>query len=133
MLKIMSDFEQDLMTNEHVGSQLYTCMIFICLGYSSRKKNILIGGGLRTYLFKIPGLELLGIWRIWRILTRALENPKNVHFNKLLLTKVCNAWAKKSIKELCLMALKLVQNLKETGLCFLKIFVFWLKNSDFIL
>ena len=60
-LKIMSDFEQDLMTNEHVGSQLYTCMIFICLGYSSRKKNILIGGGLRTYLFKIPGLKLLGI------------------------------------------------------------------------
>ena len=40
---------------------------------------------------------------------------------------------KKSIEELCLMALKLVQNLKETGLCFLKIFVYWLKNSDFIL
>ena len=62
-------------------------------------------------------------WRIWQILTWALENPKNLHFNRLLLTKVCNAWAKKSIEELCLMALKLMQNLKETGLCFLKIFV----------
>ena len=31
------------------------------------------------------------------------------------------------------MALKLMQNLKETGLCFLKIFVYWLKNSNFIL
>ena len=72
-------------------------------------------------------------WGIWQILTRALENPKNLHFNRLLLTKVCNAWAKKSIEELCLMALKLMQNLKETGLCFLKIFVYWLKNSNFIL
>ena len=59
-------------------------------------------------------------WGIWWILTQALENPKNLHFNRLLLTKVCNAWAKKSIEELCLMALKLMQNLKETGLCFLK-------------
>ena len=48
------------------------------------------------------------------------ENPKNLHFNRLHLTKVCNAWAKKGIEELCLMALKLMQNLKETGLCFLK-------------
>ena len=53
----------------------------------------------------------------------ALENPKTLHFNKLLLAKVYNAWAKKSIGELCLMALKLMQNLKETDLCFLKIFV----------
>ena len=62
-------------------------------------------------------------WGIRQILTRALKNPKNLHFNRLLLTKVYNAWAKKSIEELCLMALKLMQNLKETGLCFLKIFV----------
>ena len=39
---------------------------------------------------------------------------------RLLLTRVCNAWAKKSIEELCLMALNLMQNLKETGLCSLK-------------
>ena len=45
-------------------------------------------------------------WGIWRILTRALENLKNLHFNGLLLNKVYNVWAKKSIEELCLMALK---------------------------
>ena len=72
-------------------------------------------------------------WRIRQILTRALKNPKNWHFNRLLLTKVYNAWAKKSIEELCLMALKLMQDLKETDLCFLKIFVYRLKNSNFIL
>ena len=62
-------------------------------------------------------------WGIWQMLTRALENPKNLRFNRLLLTKVFNAWAKKSIEEICLMALKLMQNLKEIGLYFLKIFV----------
>ena len=46
-------------------------------------------------------------WRIWRILTRALENLKNLHFNGLLLTKVYNFRAKKSIEELCLMALNI--------------------------
>ena len=44
-------------------------------------------------------------WGIWQILTRALENLKNLHFNGLLLNKVYNVWAKKSIEELCLMAL----------------------------
>ena len=38
-------------------------------------------------------------------LTQALENLKNLHFNGLLLNKVYNVWAKKSIEELCLMAL----------------------------
>ena len=46
-------------------------------------------------------------WGIWRILTRALKNLKNLHFNGLLLNKVYNVWAKKSIEELCLMALKI--------------------------
>ena len=46
-------------------------------------------------------------WGIWRILTRALENLKNLHFNGLLLTKVYNVWAKKSTEELCLMALNI--------------------------
>ena len=36
---------------------------------------------------------------------RALKNLKNLYFNGLLLNKVYNAWAKKSIGELCLMAL----------------------------
>ena len=36
------------------------------------------------------------IWGIWRILTRALKNLKNFHFNGLTLTKVYyNTWAKK--------------------------------------
>ena len=34
-------------------------------------------------------------WRIWQILTRALENLKNLTFNGLLLSKVYNVWPKK--------------------------------------
>ena len=34
-------------------------------------------------------------WRIWWILTRALESLKNFHFNVLLLSKVYIVWAKK--------------------------------------
>ena len=45
--------------------------------------------------------------RNWQILTRELENPKNLHFNRLLLTKVYNAWPKKRIEELCLIAWKI--------------------------
>ena len=44
---------------------------------------------------------------IWRILTRALGSLKNLHFNGMLLTKVCNVWAKRRTEELCLMALKI--------------------------
>ena len=44
-------------------------------------------------------------WRIWGTVTWALENLKNLHFDELLLTKVHNVWAKKSIEKLCLMAL----------------------------
>ena len=36
---------------------------------------------------------------------------KNLHFNGLLLTKVCNIWAKKSIGEFCLMT----QNIEATS------------------
>ena len=46
-------------------------------------------------------------WGIWRSLTGALENLKNLHFNELLLNKLYNAWAKKSIGELCLVALNI--------------------------
>ena len=35
----------------------------------------------------------------------ALKNLKTLHFNGLLLNKVYNVWAKKSVGELCLMAL----------------------------
>ena len=44
-------------------------------------------------------------WGLWWVLTQALENLKNLHFNGLSLTKVCNAWVKKRAEELCLMAL----------------------------
>ena len=47
------------------------------------------------------------IWRIWQILTRALKNLKNLNFNEQFLTKVYNAWTKKSTEELCLIALKI--------------------------
>ena len=46
-------------------------------------------------------------WVIWWILGQALKNLKNLNFNELLLTKVYNAWAKKSTEELCLIALKI--------------------------
>ena len=46
-------------------------------------------------------------WGILRILTAALQNLKNLHFNGLLLTKVYIVWAKKSTGELYLMALKI--------------------------
>ena len=39
------------------------------------------------------------IWGIWRILTRAVENLKNLNFNELLLTKAYNVWAKKKYRE----------------------------------
>ena len=35
-------------------------------------------------------------WGIWQIFTRALESLKNMHFNGLHLTKVCNVSAKKA-------------------------------------
>ena len=44
-------------------------------------------------------------WGLRWVLTQALENLKNLHFNGLSLTKVCNAWVKKRAEELCLMAL----------------------------
>ena len=47
-------------------------------------------------------------WGLWRILTRALENLKKLHFNGLLLNKVYNIWdKKKSVAEFCLMALNI--------------------------
>ena len=46
-------------------------------------------------------------WGIWRSLTWALKNLKNLHFNGILLNKVYNVWSKESIGELCLMALNI--------------------------
>ena len=52
-----------------------------------------------------------------RILTRALKNLKNLHFNELLLTKVYNVRTKKNIQELCLMALKIDVNFEGKLTC----------------
>ena len=46
-------------------------------------------------------------WVIWWILSQALENLKNLNFNKLLLTKVYNVWAQKNTEELFLIALQI--------------------------
>ena len=63
-------------------------------------------------------------WEIWRILTRALKNLKNLHFNGLLLTKIYNAWAKRSY---VWWHWRLMQNLKENWLALSK--TFWLQNE----
>ena len=34
-------------------------------------------------------------WGIWGILTREIENPKALHFNGMILTKVYNFWTKR--------------------------------------
>ena len=55
-------------------------------------------------------------WGIWRSLTRALENLKNLHFNGLPLTKVYNVWAKKVQGSYVWWHWILMQNLKENWL-----------------
>ena len=62
-----------------------------------------------TQNFKRNWLTISKLTRgIWRILTRALESLKNLHFNGLLLSKVYNVWtaqiltrALESLKKLC--------------------------------
>ena len=56
-------------------------------------------------------------WGVWRILARALENLKNLHFNGQLLTKAYNVWTKKSTEELCLMALNIDAKFKGKLTC----------------
>ena len=59
-------------------------------------------------------------WGIWRILTRALENLKKLHFNGLFLTKVYNVWAKKVQRSYFWWHSILMQNLKKNWLVLLK-------------
>ena len=61
-------------------------------------------------------------WGIWRSLTRALENLKNVHFNCLPLTKVYNVWAKKVEGSYVWWHWMLMENLKENW------FLLWKKT-----
>ena len=60
-------------------------------------------------------------WGIWRIFTPALKNLKNLHFNRLLLTKVCNVWAKKKYKRVMFNGTKYWCKIwKKIDLCFQK-------------
>ena len=60
-------------------------------------------------------------WRIWRILTWALDNLKNLHFNELLSNKVHNVWAKKSMRGVLLDGAEYWCNIwRKSDLCFQK-------------
>ena len=59
-------------------------------------------------------------WRIWRILTLALKNLKNLHFNGLFLIKVYNVWAKKVQRSYVSWQRRLMQYWKKHWLCFRK-------------
>ena len=55
-------------------------------------------------------------WGIWRILTQALKSLKNLHFNRLLLNKVYNVWAKK-VQGSCFMTLESDAKFEEKLTC----------------
>ena len=60
-------------------------------------------------------------WGIWQILTRALQNLKNLHFNGLTLTKVYIVSAKKVQRSYVWLHSRLIQSLKENWLVLPKI------------
>ena len=79
-------------------------------------------------------------WKIWQILSRALEILKSLQFNGLFLIKVYNVWAKKVQRSYVRWHWRLIQNLKQNWLVLSKmtwriwqIFVHRLKNGNFIL
>ena len=57
-------------------------------------------------------------WDIWRIVTQALKRLKRLHFNRLLLNKVYNVWAKKVPKSHFSWHSRGMRNLKKTDLWF---------------
>ena len=60
-------------------------------------------------------------WGIWRVLTQAIENLKNLPFNRLLLTKVYNVWAKTKYRRVMFDDTEYWGNIwKKTELCFQK-------------
>ena len=79
------------------------------------------------------------IWWIWQILTRGLENLKNLHLNGLFLIKVYNVWAKEVQRSYIWWHWRLMQIWRRTDLCFIKWHeefgksVHMLKNCNFIL
>ena len=59
-------------------------------------------------------------WGTWWVLTWALENLKNLLFNGLLLNKVYNVWAKKSIGKFCLMTVNIDATFERKLTCAFK-------------
>ena len=59
-------------------------------------------------------------WGTWWVLTWALENLKSLHFNGLLLNKVYNVWAKKSIGKFCFMTLNIDATFERKLTCAFK-------------
>ena len=55
-------------------------------------------------------------WGVWRILTRALESLKNMHFNGLYLSKVYKNWAKKVQRSCLSWHWRVKKNLKKNWL-----------------
>ena len=65
---------------------------------------------------------------------RSWKSLKNLHFSRLLLTKVYNVWAKKKYRGVMFDGTEdWCKIRRKTDLCFLKIFVYRLKNSNLIL
>ena len=60
-------------------------------------------------------------WGIGWILTQALESLKNVHFNVLLMSKVCIAWAKKVQRSYLSWNWRGIQNLERNRLVVTKL------------
>ena len=59
-------------------------------------------------------------WEIWRILIRALENLKNLLFNRLSLTKVYNVWVKRVLGSMFDDAEYWCKIWRKTDFCFQK-------------
>ena len=98
-----------IFTRELESLQIATFMASFCLNLKMYELKIYRGGLCHDNeeWYQIwRGIDLT--WGIWQILTWPLKNLKNFPFNRLLLVKVYNVWAKKSIEELCLMALNVV-------------------------
>ena len=88
--------------------QIGTFMAYFCLKLKMYELNICRGvmyHDIEEWCKNWRGIDLSV--QNWRILTQAVENLKNLHYNWLLLSKVYNVWTKKSIGEFCLMTLNI--------------------------
>ena len=110
-----------IFTRELESLQIATFMASFCLNLKMYELKIYRGGLCHDNeeWYQIwRGIDLT--WGIWQILTWPLKNLKNFPFNRLLLVKVYNVWAKKSIEELCLMALNIYATFEGKLTCAFK-------------